>query len=149
MASKSGRQRRNHTEHAYRETAAQRTHPSLRTRQDQLAAEILSVDEQATFKRLAPRDRVSGLLNYWTRKEALLKATGDGLRVPMRTITVSGPDEPPLLRRWQGLSAPVASVALRQLHPGTGHVAHLAVLGLPAVRVQQLDAEELLAMGSP
>src|SRR5215217_8751001 len=33
MASKSRRQRRNHTEHASREMAAQRTHPSLRTRQ--------------------------------------------------------------------------------------------------------------------
>src|SRR5512132_1255509 len=32
MASKSRRQRRNHTEHTSRETAAQRTHPSLRTR---------------------------------------------------------------------------------------------------------------------
>jgi hypothetical protein len=33
MASKSRRQRRNHTEHTSRETAAQRAHPSLRTRQ--------------------------------------------------------------------------------------------------------------------
>jgi len=33
MASKSRRQRRNHTEHASRETAAQPTHPRLRTRQ--------------------------------------------------------------------------------------------------------------------
>jgi hypothetical protein len=32
MASKSRRQRGNHTEHASRETAAQRTPPSLRTR---------------------------------------------------------------------------------------------------------------------
>jgi 4'-phosphopantetheinyl transferase superfamily len=92
-------------------------------------------------------DRVLSLLTYWTRKEALLKATGDGLRIPMATITVSGPNEPPALLRWSNASGlgSSASAGLRRLHPGSGYVAALAVLDLPEVQVQELDATELLA----
>jgi 4'-phosphopantetheinyl transferase len=118
---------------------------SARLEVDALAREVLSEDEQAAFRTLAARDRLPGLLTYWTRKEALLKATGDGLSVPMATITVSGPDEPPRLQRWPALSSSHAPVAIEQLHPGAGYVASLAVLGLPAVRVSEFDAEEPLA----
>jgi 4'-phosphopantetheinyl transferase len=113
---------------------------------DTLVPEVLSEEERVAFRQLAPRDRLRGLLTYWTRKEALLKATGDGLRVPMPTITVSGPDEPPLLRRWSGRLALPASVTLHALRPGSGHVASLAVLGLPTVRLHELDGQELLAL---
>ena len=110
-----------------------------------LAREVLSEDEREVFDELASGDRQRGFLTYWTRKEALLKATGDGLRVPMDSITVSGPGESPVLRRWSGPSQSLTPVALRTLHPGSDHVASLAVLGLPTVRVHELDAEALLA----
>jgi 4'-phosphopantetheinyl transferase len=112
---------------------------------DALVPQVLSDQEQAKFAELAPAERLRGLLTYWTRKEALLKATGDGLRVPMPAITVSGPDEPPVLRRWSGGSEPPGPVTLHTLRPGGGHVASLAVLGLPTVRVSELDGHELLA----
>jgi len=110
-----------------------------------LAREVLSEDEREVFDELASGDRQRGFLTYWTRKEALLKATGDGLRVPMDSITVSGPGESPVLRRWSGPAQSLTPVALRTLHPGSDHVASLAVLGLPTVRVHELDAEALLA----
>jgi 4'-phosphopantetheinyl transferase len=46
--------------------------------------------------------RVDGFLRYWTRKEAVLKATGDGLRVPMDELVVSAPEEAAELRSWRG-----------------------------------------------
>jgi 4'-phosphopantetheinyl transferase len=109
-----------------------------------VAREVLSEEERAAFEALAPPDRLRGLLTYWTRKEALLKATGDGLRVALRTITVSAPDEPPMLRRWSGHSGLPEPVRLHALRPGSDHVASLAVLGVSTVRVRELDAHELL-----
>jgi len=110
-----------------------------------LAAEVLSPPERPTLEGLPPGDRAPAILTYWTRKEALLKATGDGLRVPMATITVSSPKKPPVLLRWSSAPGSTVSAVLRRLHPGPGYVAALAVLGLPDVRVQELDAAELLA----
>jgi 4'-phosphopantetheinyl transferase len=121
----------------------ERLHPALDV--DALVPQVLSQWEQARFAGLPPVDRPRGLLTYWTRKEALLKADGDGLRVPMGAITVSGPDEPPVLRRWSGRSQPSGPVTLHALHPAGGHVSSLAVLGLTAVRVRELDGRELLA----
>ena len=114
---------------------------------DALARLVLSEHERAGFERLPHADRRRALLTYWTRKEALLKATGEGLRAAMPGITVSGPDEPPLLRDWPERPA-ARPVALRALRPGSGYVASLAVLGLTTVRVRELDGGELLAGGS-
>jgi 4'-phosphopantetheinyl transferase len=114
---------------------------------DALAAEVLSAEERAKFATLPPQDRLEGLLTYWTRKEALLKATGDGLRAALATVTVSGPDELPRLKRWSDHSRS-PRVALQGLHPGAGYVASLAVLELPTVTVLELDAEDLLAAAS-
>lgn len=110
-----------------------------------LASEVLGDDERDALDRLAARDRPRGLLTYWTRKEALLKATGDGLRVAMRGVAVSGPDDPPSLRRWPGPSELPRPVVLCGLGPGAGYLACLAVLGLPSVQVREIDAGGLLA----
>jgi 4'-phosphopantetheinyl transferase len=113
---------------------------------DAVVTEVLSEEERSTFKRLPSREKVPSLLAYWTSKEALLKATGDGLRIPMATITVSEPGKPLRLQQWSAMTRPFDVVALQRLHPGPGYVAALAVLRLPTVRVQELDAGELLAM---
>src|SRR6266498_90982 len=81
----------------------------------------------------------------WTRKEALLKATGDGMRARMDAITVSGPDEPALLRRWSGRLESPPHVTMQTLYPGTDYVGSLAVLGLPTVQVHESDGQGLLS----
>ena len=121
----------------------ERVSPGLEV--DGVAAQALAEDEREALDRLPPWDRRRGLLAYWTRKEALLKATGDGLRVPMNLVVVSGPDEPPVLRRWSGPSELPTPVVLHTLRRPAGHVASLAVLGLPSVQVRELDATRLLA----
>jgi 4'-phosphopantetheinyl transferase len=58
---------------------------------------------------LHPRERADdeqARTRAWVRKEALLKATGDGLRVDPRTIQLSDPGEPPRVVHWPGLTGP-------------------------------------------
>ncbi|MBW8486689.1 4'-phosphopantetheinyl transferase family protein [Actinomadura parmotrematis] len=74
----------------------------------------------------------AALLAYWTRKEALTKATGEGLREPFTRLRVSGPDEPPALLAWDGRPGLADRFAMRALDPGPGHVACLAMLDHPA-----------------
>jgi 4'-phosphopantetheinyl transferase len=93
---------------------------------------------------LARADRVPAFLAYWTRKEAILKATGEGLRVRMSDLTVSGPDAAPKLLRWAGRSRAGDRFRLYDLHPGPGYRAALATVDAPEVRVQELDGAVLL-----
>jgi 4'-phosphopantetheinyl transferase len=102
---------------------------------DTLARAVLSEDE-----RLGP-DRAGDLTVYWTRKEAVLKTTGDGLTVSPRDLTVSSPSEPPALLAWKGRPE---VVDLYDLHPGQDHQGSLGALAA-GLRVAELDATKLLA----
>jgi 4'-phosphopantetheinyl transferase len=74
-----------------------------------------------------------GFFTYWTRKEAAIKATGDGMQVPMADVRVTAPDEPASLLSYPG--RPDLAMQLIDLDAGAGYAAALAVLGdvLPAV----------------
>jgi len=93
---------------------------------DGLARKFLTPAEQATLTALAADERRVRFLRYWTCKEAMSKATGDGLAAPFREIEVTldngielvaghAPYDPP---RWRLLEAAapegfIATVALR------------------------------------
>ena len=80
--------------------------------------------------------------SYWTRKEALVKATGDGVTVPLPEVVVTPPGTPP---RLLGYPRPGGLAAqLRDLCPDRGYVGALAVLGPGPVVVQEKSAEQLL-----
>ncbi|MCD0451426.1 4'-phosphopantetheinyl transferase superfamily protein [Actinocorallia sp. API 0066] len=65
---------------------------------------------------------------YWTRKEALLKATGDGLRVPMTAVRVSAASAPAALLAWRGRADLPARTVLRDLDPAPGYAGALAFI---------------------
>ncbi|RAY16022.1 4-phosphopantetheinyl transferase [Actinomadura craniellae] len=102
----------------------------------EVAAQLLGPDERV-------RD-AADLLTYWTRKEAVLKVTGDGLRVPLTDVRVSGPGEPPRLLDWAGRPGLAGRITLCALDPGPGHAACLALLDQPAAEVVERPAAELL-----
>lgn len=65
-----------------------------------VAARFFSPAEQLALNQLPPNLRLKGFFNAWTRKEAVLKATGQGLTIPLEQVEVSlNPNEPAQLIR--------------------------------------------------
>jgi 4'-phosphopantetheinyl transferase len=121
---------------------------------------ILSATELAAFRRLKPAQRRRALAVWWTRKEAVLKATGDGLAVPPSTVEVTPPSAPPALAhrpppgddRDPLLGAPYpgrpfagSPLILGDLDPGAGYVGCVAALGATSLEVIEHDAGPLLS----
>ena len=78
---------------------------------------------------------------YWTRKEAVLKATGDGLRRPMTTVVVTPPTVPPTLISLDG--RPGVAGRLADLRLG-GYAGAVAVLTGSNVVFDVADAHSIL-----
>ena len=56
---------------------------------DDIAARSFSRHENEAYLALDPRDKPLGFFNCWTRKEAFIKALGDGLSHPLDRFDVS------------------------------------------------------------
>jgi 4'-phosphopantetheinyl transferase len=110
---------------------------------DELADHALSHQEHKELLAAPESRRSADFLRLWVRKEALLKATGHGLRLPMDQIEVSPADQAPALLRWP-LPRPVEEVRMATLNPGPEHVAALAVLTGAPIAIRELDAADLL-----
>jgi 4'-phosphopantetheinyl transferase len=68
-----------------------------------LAEQFFSLRERAGLQALPDRLRVPGFFACWTRKEAFLKATGDGLSFPLAAFSVTThPDLDPELEEING-----------------------------------------------
>ncbi|MGE3285589.1 MAG: 4'-phosphopantetheinyl transferase superfamily protein [Pseudonocardia sp.] len=76
----------------------------------------------------------------WTRKEALLKATGSGLSAPMAAITLAGPR----VVAWSGEHAPAGPMWLCDLRPAPGYTGALAGAGPLAPPVAELRGDDLI-----
>ncbi|MGH3328523.1 MAG: 4'-phosphopantetheinyl transferase family protein [Streptomycetales bacterium] len=109
-----------------------------------LADHVLSPFERCALRRLPKVDQPAGFLRYWTRKEAVLKASGDGLAVPLTTLVVSAADEPPRLLTWTAQPPFDEPVQLSDLCPGYGYVACVALLTRTPHRVVERDAQPLI-----
>jgi 4'-phosphopantetheinyl transferase len=88
----------------------------------------------------------AGFYTCWTRKEAVLKATGEGLSRPMTDLQVSPPGAAPVLLRLGSTTLPPCQLA--DISVGDGYRACVAVLTQERVAVTTLDASALLAAGS-
>ncbi len=108
-----------------------------------LAQSVLQPSEQRSLMTLDEADRRWGFCRYWTRKEAILKATGDGLGVSPELIAVTAPSSEPALVDWQAPGRPLAAVVLYDLDGGPGYAASLAAIGGPLACTEH-DAGPLL-----
>lgn len=77
----------------------------------------------------------------WARKESVLKATGDGLRVPMATLELTG--DPPTLTAFPSRPELVGRAVLRDVNPGAGYVGAVTVLSPDPVEFLEFDGETL------
>jgi 4'-phosphopantetheinyl transferase len=105
---------------------------------------VLRPGEQALVARLPDELRADAFLGVWTRKEAILKATGDGLDVAMTELEVTPGTAEPRVVSSAGHLPPADSIALVELHPGAGYRATLAVITRGPVALDERDAAELL-----
>jgi len=108
---------------------------SDRVNHGDLARHVLGDGEHAAGR--------AAFFGYWTRKEAVVKATGDGLRMALTEVVVTAPDAPPQLLRYGQRRDLVACLA--DLDAGPGYAAAVAVLAPGPLRVSTRDATALLA----
>ena len=81
---------------------------------------------------------------YWTRKEAVLKATGEGLRRPMTDLVVTPPQTAPALLSFAPAASP-ATCHMADVPAGDGYVGAVAVLDADAVEFTMVDATDFLS----
>jgi 4'-phosphopantetheinyl transferase len=95
-----------------------------------LAEQFFSPEEKAELKALPPDRKLASFFSGWTRKEAYLKARGEGLTYPLDQFSVSMDcdkpaklldvkDDPRELSRW----------SFHTLAPAPGYIGALAVEG--------------------
>jgi 4'-phosphopantetheinyl transferase len=110
---------------------------------DALARLVLSAAERAFLAQIPPDGHARAFLIAWTRKEAVTKATGDGMRAAFSEVVVAADAGPPRLTSWPYPRDP-REVTLLDLDAAAGYVAALAVLGRCAA-VTARDGSALLA----
>lgn len=96
----------------------------------EIAQRFFSPGEVAAFRNLAPGEQLRAFFRCWTRKEAFLKATGDGLGRPLDDFEVSlAPEQPARLLRVFSEPGATFRWSLRDVSPEDDLVAAIAVEG--------------------
>lgn len=94
----------------------------------------------------SPSRDTEEFLITWTRVEAVVKATGEGLRVPLDQVRVSGPHDAPVLLSYREESLPCQ---LFDQRPRTDHVGAVAVLGREPIKLLELSVQQFLDAQRP
>jgi len=98
--------------------------------QEKIAEHFFSPREVAVLRALPTPLQATAFFACWTRKEAYIKAKGDGLALPLAQFDVSlAPDEPAALLRTAWDPQEAACWALQDLAPAPGYRAAVAVAG--------------------
>jgi 4'-phosphopantetheinyl transferase len=109
-------------------------------RQDEAAERFFSLAERSALARLHEPERAAAVLRCWCRKEAYLKARGEGLARRLDSFDVAT-DEPSdgaasLLLATRPDAAEAAAWHVRDLDVGAGYAAALALPGrMPRLRM--------------
>ena len=98
--------------------------------QERIPEHFFSPREVAALRALPADAQAEAFFACWTRKEAYVKAKGEGLALPLDSFDVSlVPGEPAALLRTAGDTQEASRWSLQALAPGWGYVAALAVEG--------------------
>jgi 4'-phosphopantetheinyl transferase len=97
---------------------------------DQIVEEFFSMREKDVFRSLPEDMKKEAFFNCWTRKEAFMKAIGEGLFYPLNRFDVSfSPDEPSRLLSIDGDPEKASQWFVLSLKPAAGFTAALAIKG--------------------
>ncbi|MDE0300083.1 MAG: 4'-phosphopantetheinyl transferase superfamily protein [Candidatus Poribacteria bacterium] len=95
-----------------------------------IAKRFFSKREYVQLQALPRSRQLQSFFDCWTRKEAFIKARGDGFFLPLHQFDVSiTPGEPAALLRTEWNPDEAALWSLKSLNPGPGYAAALAVEG--------------------
>ncbi len=95
---------------------------------DAVARTVFSHAERADYEALPPGERTAGFFHGWTRKEAWLKARGEGLIGNLAGFDVTlSPGAAPRVRRVAGDPDEPRAWTLAACEPGDGYVGAVAV----------------------
>ncbi|HEV3458814.1 MAG TPA: 4'-phosphopantetheinyl transferase superfamily protein [Thermoanaerobaculia bacterium] len=98
---------------------------------EQIAERFFSESERAALRRLPAPQRPEGFFNCWTRKEAYLKAVGEGLAAPLDSFAVTlAPGEAPRMLTLKGDAERAARWFFRCFRPERDYIGALAVDGI-------------------
>jgi 4'-phosphopantetheinyl transferase len=94
---------------------------------EQLARQVFTPDEYADW-RSVPEQSLEVFFAGWTRKEAIIKAVGKGLSLPLHSFHVSLlPGQPVQVLGSEGCAAMEMQWSLFDLHPEPGYAAAVAI----------------------
>ena len=110
---------------------------ATRRADDSLIEYALNPAEMAGLAGLDAETRATAFFTYWTRKEALMKATGRGLKIPLKAITLSKYDEQAALLNSEDPALDPAGTRLEDLKAGEGYRAAVAFLTSDDVSVTE------------
>lgn len=97
---------------------------------EQIVKSFFSTQENAVWRSLPLHQQQAAFFNCWTRKEAVIKAIGDGLALPLNQFDVSfAPGEPAKLLELRGDRSISNRWSLQDLTPAPNYAAAVAVEG--------------------
>ena len=114
---------------------------------EQLARRFFAPSEYIEFCGTSPAIRTEAFFCRWTRKEAYIKAMGQGLSLPLDSFQVPGvPGQLANLRITTEAGVPVSGWSLRHLDPAPGFIGALAapLVSFPLVQWTFEKAEACL-----
>jgi 4'-phosphopantetheinyl transferase len=95
---------------------------------EQIAERFFSACEVAALRALPASQQAEAFFNCWTRKEAYIKARGEGLSLPLHQFDVSlAPGEPAALLRTRISANEASRWSMIELAPGASYKAALVV----------------------
>jgi 4'-phosphopantetheinyl transferase len=114
---------------------------------DSIAEICFSPSERRALSLLPQSLQAEAFFKCWTRKEALVKALGDGLSYPLTAFSVSL-NEPPRILELAGDEHAAAQWSVRHLAPEPGYVGAI-VARHPILAVVSMSLSELLPAATP
>ena len=110
-----------------------------------IAQHFFSANEIKDLESVAETEIPTGFFNCWTRKEAYIKAVGDGLSAPLDRFDVTLiPGQDAVMRSLEGDPQKAADWSLHHFEPVSGYVGALAIQGQNwTLRSWNLDPAQL------
>ena len=112
-----------------------------------IAEQFFCEAEHASLRAAQGVDRLATFFRYWTRKEAILKATGEGLGLPLNCVDVGWPSSPSAVVhpvQVQDASAVTRHFGVLDLSVSDGFNSAIAVEGSPGWRLEHQRLAESL-----